>query len=80
MIGFYTKWTTWLKCVKLIGHLRKNQSHFWSSSFIWNIQHFISDSIISLFLQFVDLCILLGCDYCDSIKGSYLFNALIPSF
>ena len=22
-----------------------------------------------LFLQFIDLCILLGCDYCDSIKG-----------
>lgn len=21
------------------------------------------------FLQFIDLCILLGCDYCDSIKG-----------
>ena len=22
-----------------------------------------------LFLQFIDLCILLGCDYCDSVKG-----------
>ena len=21
------------------------------------------------FFQFIDLCILLGCDYCDSIKG-----------
>ena len=21
-------------------------------------------------LQFIDLCILLGCDYCDSIKGT----------
>lgn len=23
--------------------------------------------------QFIDLCILLGCDYCDSIKGTVLF-------
>lgn len=23
-------------------------------------------------LQFIDLCILLGCDYCDSIKGTVL--------
>ena len=22
-----------------------------------------------LFLQFIDLCILLGCDYCESIRG-----------
>ncbi len=26
--------------------------------------------------QFIDLCILLGCDYCDSIKGTYLFNCI----
>ena len=25
--------------------------------------------LIFLFLQFIDLCILLGCDYCDSVKG-----------
>lgn len=24
---------------------------------------------IDLLLQFIDLCILLGCDYCDSIRG-----------
>ena len=23
--------------------------------------------------QFIDLCILLGCDYCDSIKGMVFF-------
>jgi 5'-3' exonuclease len=34
------------------------------------IFHFVDVmSTLFLFLQFVDLCILLGCDYCDSIKG-----------
>ena len=25
--------------------------------------------------EFIDLCILLGCDYCDSIKGPYIHVA-----
>jgi len=34
------------------------------------IFHFVDVMSTSfLFLQFIDLCILLGCDYCDSIKG-----------
>jgi len=33
--------------------------------------HFVDVMSTSfLFLQFIDLCILLGCDYCDSIKGT----------
>ena len=33
----------------------------------------------SVLLQFIDLCILLGCDYCDSIKGTkrFLCNSCI---
>lgn len=27
--------------------------------------------------QFVDLCILCGCDYCDSIKGTLLKTVLM---
>jgi len=34
-----------------------------NSPLCWCCVNFIS------FLQFIDLCILLGCDYCDSIKG-----------
>ena len=30
---------------------------------------FFSDLKKNVFFQFIDLCILLGCDYCDSIRG-----------
>ncbi|KAF8401197.1 hypothetical protein HHK36_012128 [Tetracentron sinense] len=30
--------------------------------------------------QFIDLCILSGCDYCDSIRGKYAFDFVLSQF
>lgn len=34
-----------------------------------NICSYMKSSNKELCLQFIDLCILLGCDYCESIRG-----------
>lgn len=34
-----------------------------------NFYYNFKNLLIQFFFQFIDLCILLGCDYCDSIRG-----------